>query len=76
VILLAAILLTALAASGLLLLKWRLAAIRLGVPQPAHTAVVEKRVMVHITLTGHSNSATGKYREFAQIRAPRPGHLA
>jgi hypothetical protein len=56
VILLAAILLTALAASGLLLLKWRLAAIRLGVPQPAHTAVVEKRVMVHITLTGHSNS--------------------
>ncbi len=46
VIPLAAILLTSLAATGCLRLKWRLAAIRLGVPQPAYSVVVEKKVMV------------------------------
>ena len=46
VILLAAILLTALAASGVLRLKWRLAALRVGVTQPAYSVRVEKKVMV------------------------------
>ena len=46
VILLAAIFLTLLVVAGLFRLKWRLAAIGLGISQPAHSVVVEKQVMV------------------------------
>ena len=46
VILLSAILLAVLGVAALFPLKWRLVAIGLGIPQPLHSVVVEKNVMV------------------------------